>query len=324
LHQIAFDGLGGESIEQSCVKSLEQFLKECTDVAVCVSTSEEHFSEILNKTDKNVHSRLSHIDGPEKIDFSERPVAALKKKSKSSISMAIHAVKNGDCKAILSFGHTGAAVASAQLQLGLIPGVSKAGLAALMPTTSGYGILMDVGANLNCKPIHLFQYGLMADVYASRIFKIKKPRIGLLNVGAEKEKGDAFLKETYTLFEKSEINFVGNVEGAQVFDGSIDAVICNGITGNMLLKSSESLAKMLIEEFRMKSAAMSHDVVDQLAKSYDPDSVGASRLLGVEGLVLIGHGNAGEQAIYSGLKSAYNEIVMGLQPAIYERLAPDE
>ncbi len=324
MHNIAFDGLGGECIQKNCPKALQKFLTKVTDVRIGVATFKNHYDVILSEVDKNLHSRLFFLDGPEKIDFSESPVAALKKKTKSSVSVAVRAVKSGECESLLSFGHTGAAVASAQLQLGLIPGVSKAGLAALMPNRSGCGILMDVGANLNCKPIHLFHYGLMADVYARRILKIAKPKIGLLNVGAEKSKGDVFLRETYECFEKGELNFVGNVEGGQVFDGTIDVVICNGITGNMLLKSSESLAQMLINEFREKVGIAKSEVMDKLANAYDPDSVGASRLLGVAGLVLIGHGNAGEHAIYSGLKSVYNEIVMGLQPAIYERLAPQE
>lgn len=324
MHNIAFDGLGGDCIKENCPRAIQKFISEIPDVKIGVATSKEHFNVILDEVDKKLHDRLFFLDGPEKIDFSESPVAALKKKINSSVSVAVQAVKNGRCEGFLSFGHTGAAVVSAQLQLGLIPGVSKAGLAALMPNQSGCGILMDVGANLNCKPIHLFHYGLMADVYARRILKIEKPKIGLLNVGAEKSKGDTFLRETYDCFEKGELNFIGNVEGGQVFDGTIDVVICNGITGNMLLKASESLAQMLIKVFREKMGAVEQEIMDKLANTYDPDSVGASRLLGVQGLVLIGHGNAGEQAIYSGLKSVYNEIVMGLQPAIYERLAPQE
>jgi phosphate acyltransferase len=324
VHNIAFDGLGGECIEKSCPVAIERFLKENSDVSVSIATKKSSYESILQQINESVHSRLTFLDGPEKIEFSESPVAALKKKTKSSVSVAIDALKEGKSQAILSFGHTGAAVASAQLKLGLIPGVSKAGLAALMPNKSGFGILMDVGANLNCKPIHLFHYGLMADVYAKRILKIVSPKVGLLNVGAEKTKGDVFLRETYQCFEKGELNFIGNVEGGQVFDGTVDVVICNGITGNMLLKSSESLAKLLIGEFKGLSSTNHDSNMEKLSQSYDPDSVGASRLLGVKGLVLIGHGNAGHQAVYSGLKSVYNEMVMGLQPAIYKRLALHE
>ncbi|MBF0196125.1 MAG: phosphate acyltransferase [Planctomycetes bacterium] len=330
MAKIALDGLGGEAIEHHVAGALQSFLASEPEAQICIATSEEHFKQICSKLQKDFCERVELLNGPEKIGFNESPVQALKQKKNSSIGAAVQAVAEGECFALVSFGHTGATVAASQLQLGLLSGVSRAGLAAIVPNRGGYGLLMDVGANLNCKPEHLYQYALMADLYCRHGLAIPEPRVGLLNIGSERQKGDSFLKTTHDLFLQGDFHFVGNVEGGQIFDGSVDVVICTGVTGNMLLKSAESLANMLFESIREKLFAneTQDDVssrarwlISSLASKHDPDSRGASRLLGVKGLVLIGHGNAGEEAIISALSSAYREMRMGLQPAISKRLA---
>lgn len=326
--RIALDGLGGEVVPSECSAALSDFLRQNQRAVVCLATSASHFTEVQTKLDPKYQSRCEWIPADSCIEFDESPVAAIKNKKNNSISVATEALQQERTQALVSFGHTGAAVAAARLKLGLIEGVSCAGLAAIIPNRHGFGLLMDVGANLVCRPEQLYQFALMADVYSQKSLGIASPRIGLLNIGAEASKGDSSLKATRELFEKGDFNFLGNVEGGQIFDGAADVVICSGMIGNMILKSAESLANMLFESLVEKlqhagdewSNARTRWVISSLASRHDPDSRGASRLLGVRGLVLIGHGNARREAICSALHHAADEIELGLQAAIQVRL----
>jgi glycerol-3-phosphate acyltransferase PlsX len=326
--RIALDGLGGEVVPSECLAALSEFLNQNQKAVVCLATTSEHFQKIQSELDSKYHSRCEWIPADNCIEFDESPVAAIKNKKNSSIAVATDALHKEEVQALVSFGHTGAAVAAARLKLGLIEGVSCAGLAAIIPNKHGFGLLMDVGANLVCRPEQLYQFALMADVYSKKSLGIPSPRIGLLNIGSEASKGDASLQATRELFEKADFNFLGNVEGGQIFDGAADVVVCSGMIGNMILKSAESLANMLFESLVEKlkhsgdhwSNARTRWVISSLASKHDPDSRGASRLLGVRGLVLIGHGNARREAICSALHRASDEIELGLQAAMQVRL----
>lgn len=327
--RIALDGLGGEVVPEECSEALFEFLTHNANAVVCLATTAEHFKFVQMNLSLDLQSRLEWIEADSRINFDESPVSAVKQKKNSSISVAMDALRRKDVQAVVSFGHTGAAVAAARLKLGLIEGASCAGLAAIIPNRNGFGLLMDVGANLICRPEQLFQFALMADVYSQLSLGIMNPRIGLLNIGSENSKGDASLKATRELFEQGDFNFLGNVEGGQVFDGGADVVICSGMVGNMILKSAESLANMLFESFkeRLESSldqwqtTKASWVISSLASRHDPESRGASRLLGVQGLVLIGHGNARKEAICSALQRAEQELILGLQDAMKARLA---
>lgn len=325
---IAFDGLGGEAVAKECHVAIEIFLNDHRDACISLATTAQAFEVLREKLPESLWPRLLHLEALDRVEFDEAPVQALRKKEKTSIEVAVDAVTRGQSQAVVSFGHTGAAVVSAQLQLGLAEGVERAGLAAILPNAKGRGLLMDVGANLKCRPEHLLQYGRMADVYGRSVMGMAAPRIGLLNVGEEPGKGDDRLQQSYRLLkEKADFNFVGNVEGSQVFDGTVDAVICNGLEGNMVLKSAEALANMLFESIRERLdgeeglSQRAKWTISSLAARHDPDSQGASRLLGVNGLVLIGHGNARREAILSALESVREELQSGLQPALMGRLS---
>ena len=327
--RIALDGLGGEVVPTECSAAIAEFLSQNQRATVCLATTSSHFEEVQSKLKPEHQSRCEWIAADSCIEFDESPVSAIKNKKNSSISVATDALREEKVQALVSFGHTGAAVAAARLKLGLMEGASCAGLAAIIPNRHGFGLLMDVGANLVCKPEQLYQFALMADVYSQKSLGVPAPRIGLLNIGSEASKGDASLKATHELFEKGDFNFLGNVEGGQIFDGAADVVICSGMVGNMILKSNESLANMLFETLVEKlqhsgdqwSNARTRWVISSLASKHDPDSRGASRLLGVRGLVLIGHGNARREAICSALHRAADEIELGLQAAMQVRLA---
>ncbi len=327
--RIALDGLGGEAVPEECTAAISEFFKENSKAIVCLATTAEHFKKVKSNLPADQQTRLEWIEADCRVEFEESPVAAIKSKKQSSISVATDALQNQHAQALVSFGHTGAAVAAARLKLGLLPGASTAGLAAIIPNRNGFGLLMDVGANLSCKPEQLYQFALMADVYSQKSLGIEKPRIGLLNIGSEATKGDTSLQATRELFQKGDFHFLGNVEGGQVFDGAADVIVCSGMTGNMILKSAESLANMLFESLKEKlehsdsswSNTKTRWVISSLASRHDPESRGASRLLGVRGLVLIGHGNARREAICSALHRAAQELELGLQATMEARLA---
>jgi glycerol-3-phosphate acyltransferase PlsX len=328
--RIALDGLGGEAVPAECWWAIGDFLKKNNEAIVVLATGDVHFAQVMDHLDVDLRSRLRYAAAHQRVDFDESPVKALKAKPHSSIAVAVNEMSEGRCEAVVSFGHTGAAVVAAQLKLGLLPCVQRSGLGAIVPNAKGFGLLMDVGANLKSRPEHLLQYGVMADVYCQSALGIQNPRVGLLNVGEEPGKGDERLQATYDMFcSKGDFNFVGNVEGGQIFDGSVDAIICNGLEGNMVLKAAESLANMLFHsiEDRLSSELLGEQdqrtkwAISSVAARHDPDARGASRLLGVQGLVLIGHGNARREAILSALESARSEVELGLQPALMGRLA---
>jgi glycerol-3-phosphate acyltransferase PlsX len=329
--RIALDGLGGEVVAQESPFAIQKFLERHSDVELVLATTKDLYDtlkiNLFKSSGEKVASRLHFVEAKDRIDFHESPVKAVRSKPQCSIVQAVDEVCHDRCGAVVSFGHTGAAVVAAQWKLGLLPGVARSGLGAILPNAKGFGLLMDVGANLKCRAEHLFQYGVMADVYCQWALGLDRPRIGLLNVGEEPGKGDELLQSTYELLkERADFCFVGNVEGGQIFDGSVDAILCNGIEGNMVLKSAEGLANMLFESISERledgeDGKKTKWVVSSVASRHNPDARGASRLLGVNGLVLIGHGNARREAILSALESARREIELGLQPALAGRLA---
>lgn len=328
--KIILDGLGGEKVEEESVPAVRRFLENSKCETLAVATHESHYKKLSDSMPLELKERLTWIPANEKIGFDENPIRAIRSKENSSIRVALNAIKHEGYEAVVSFGHTGATVAGARLYLGYIRGVDKAGLGAIVPNRNGFGLLMDVGANLQCRPENLLQYANMADLYCSQVMGIKKPRIGLLNVGEEESKGDPTLVEAHRLFKSGRFHFVGNVEGGQVFDGSVDAVITNGITGNIVLKSAESLANVLFESLEKKlkeeqmnqfSLGKTQWLISSMASRHNPDSRGACRLLGVKGLVLIGHGNARSESIYSALMTARHECDVGLQAALGKRLS---
>ncbi len=318
---LALDGLGGERVSRDCPRAIASFLKRNPDtqlLLVADATTHQLTREHLDKADL---PRLQWTECNEKVGMSDAPVEALKRCPRSSIALCIEALKNNQVHAVLSFGHTGATVAAAQLKLGRLPGVERPGLAALLPNRNGTTLLMDVGANLQSKSSHLLQYGVMASAYLNSVLKLENPRIGLLNVGEEKEKGDRTLTLAHQLMTEYCPGFIGNVEGYQIFDGSVDGVICSGITGNIVLKACESLASLLMDALIHETTEAYTEDLHHFIDRHKADSTGACRLLGISGNVCIGHSNARGEAIHSALETTLRETRVGLQSALIERLA---
>ena len=238
---------------------------------------------------------------------------ALRRKRESSIVRALGLVKKGEAQAMISMGNTGAAVAGAVFLLGMIKGIRRPGICVVYPSLKGACALIDVGANIHCKPVQLFQYGLMAANYMEYVLKVENPRVGIVNIGEEDEKGTGLIKETHALFEKSSLNFIGNIEGQHILLGKCDVIVCDGFVGNVILKTSEgfgSYLKVTLENYFRKETGgqlekdMGQKILKDVIARLDYAEYGAATLLGVNGSVFIGHGRSDSRAISNALKMA--------------------
>ena len=281
---------------------------------------------------------ISVVHAPEMLTMHDKGddlvMKARHKDSKNSMAVGYDLVKNGEADAFVTAGNTGAAMVTALFRLGRIRGVDRPALAPPFPTASGYCIILDIGANPDCKPENLLQFGIMGSVYAERVRGVKSPRVGLISNGEEAGKGSELVKGAYPLLEKANINFVGNLEGKEVFGGHADVAVTDGFTGNVLLKSTEAVAKLIIEKMResikgggplaMIGGLLVKPALGKIKKLLDPSEEGAAPLLGVNGLVFIGHGrsdaNAMKNAIRVAKEAAESKVLDAMKSAIEESL----
>jgi phosphate acyltransferase len=263
----------------------------------------------------------------EVVGMEESPAVAIRRKKDSSISRAVELVKNGEADAVFSAGSTGAAVAASTLKLRTLEGVDRAAIACVMPTPGTPFVLLDAGATTDCTPKILAQFAVMGSVYSQEIVGAENPRIGLLSVGTEDSKGNETTKETFKLLEKSGLNFVGNVEAHDLFEGKVDVVVCDGFVGNVVLKTSESVAhtigRWLKEEFtrnplRMLGALLLKPALDLIRKRSDPAMYGGAPLLGVNGICIIGHGVSNARAVCNGIRVAAEAVAHKLNLLIVD------
>ncbi|MDP2912453.1 MAG: phosphate acyltransferase PlsX [Candidatus Omnitrophota bacterium] len=258
-------------------------------------------------------NKISIIHAPERIAMHDPAALSVRRKRQSSIVVGIELLKRGEADGFVSAGNTGAVVCATTLSLRLLPGIEKPGIAVVYPTLTGTAIIIDVGANINPKPMHLFQYGIMADAYSKYILHKPNPVIGLLNVGQEETKGTDFAKEAHALLSESKLNFIGNIEGRDIYAGAADIVLCDGFVGNVILKISESvidtIVKLLKQEIKTSivatlGAAMASNAFNELKKKMDYSEYGGAPLLGVDGRCIISHGSSNPKAIKNAIKVA--------------------
>lgn len=278
---------------------------------------------------------ITLVHAPEMLTMNDKGMAlvlkAKRKETKNSMAIGMDYLIRGEAQAFVTMGNTGAAVATAYFRMGVIPGVERPGLAALFPTRTGFCLVMDVGANPECKPENLVQFARMGAVYVHKVRGVANPRVGLLSNGEEAGKGNQLVKDTYPLLEKSGLNFVGNVEGKELFGGEADVVVMDGFTGNIVLKSSEAVAKLLLDTVRDKIAngpltaklggLLVRPTLRSIRQMLDPEEEGAAPLLGVKELVFIGHGRSGPLAVKSAIRVARTAIQNGVQATIRESIA---
>lgn len=267
------------------------------------------------------------------IDMTDH-IEEVRQKKDNSMAVGMQLVKEGKAQAFVTAGNTGMAMYYAKKIFNNIPGVIRPSLTAIFPVRGGHCVILDIGANAECRPEFLVQFAVLGSIYAEKMLGIKNPRIGLLANGEEAGKGNELVKQTYPLLSTAGLNFIGNVEGKEVFGGQVDVVVTDGFTGNVFLKASESVSKFmteLLKENLMKSfstkmgALLAKPAFDQLKKTMDPAEVGAAPLLGIDGLVFVGHGRSDDRAIVSAIRGARQAVeanlLDSLRQAIQTRLS---
>src|SRR5471030_128311 len=255
--------------------------------------------------------RVKIIHTTEVVEMDDKPVVALRKKKDSSIARAAELVRDGEADAVVSLGNTGGIFAAATFKVGRIPGVDRGCIATVIPRQSNEFVLLDAGANVECKPLHLAQFAVMGSVYSREVLKKKNPRVGILSIGTEDSKGNELTLGAFKLCKKLDLNFIGNVEGHDLFKDHVDVVVCDGFVGNIVLKTCESLASAMFSMLKRELTAnprsqigafLAKDAFHAIRKRMDPEAYGGAPLLGFNGMVFKAHASARERAIASALR----------------------
>lgn len=310
---VAVDGMGGDFAPSAVVDGCVQAVKE-VGANIIITGPEELIKKELDKY-QYPKDKISILHAEEVINTNESPVMAIRKKKDSSLVKALQLVKDNKADAVISAGSTGAFMAGATLIVGRIKGIDRIALSPIMPGKNGAFMVSDAGANVDCKPEYLIQFALMGKIYFENILKIENPKVGLVNIGAEAEKGNELTKAAYKLLEDTDFNFIGNVEPRDISNGDVDILICDGFVGNTVLKMYEGVAlnvfKMLKEEilksFTAKIGAFFlSPVFKSLKKKLDYSEYGGSPFLGSKGICIKAHGSSDSKAFKNAIKQAVN------------------
>ena len=261
--------------------------------------------------------RIKVVHASEVLTMDDKPVLALRKKRDCSIVRTVELLKEGKADAIISPGNTGGVVAASTIKLRPLPGVDRPGIAAVIPAPRNEFVLIDAGANIECRPFHLLQYALMGSIYSQEILGYEKPRVGVLSVGTEDVKGNELTLETFQLCKQVDLNFIGNVEGNDLFSNRVDVVVCDGFVGNIVLKTCESLANTMFDwlkseltktPVRQAGAYLARSAFRTIKRRVDPEIHGGAPLLGLNGTVMIAHGSSRERAIMNAIRVATEAV----------------
>ncbi len=322
--KIAIDAMGGDFGPYPIVEGTLLALKERRFEAVLVGDPQKISALIPDEFKK----RVKIVSADDVIDMSDAATDALKRKE-SSIYKAVDLVRSKEADAVVSAGHSGATMSLATLRIGRLKNVSRPAIATLMPTSKNRkSLVLDVGANVDCKPEHLFEFAVMGEAYAKSVLNNPSPKIGLLSNGEEESKGNELTKQTFELMKKLP-GFIGNVEGNNIFDGSVDVIVCDGFTGNIVLKTAEGVAQTIggfMKEqikrspIRMAGALLMKKVFRALKKEIDYSEYGGAPLIGVKGCTIISHGKSTPKAIKNAIFQAIGYVESGVNDSIEKRL----
>jgi len=324
--KIAIDAMGGDFGPEPIIEGVVQALEEKKFLPILVGKKDE----ILSLLPPFYTDKVQIVEASDVIDMSDSATDALKRKD-SSIYKAVELVRDGRADAVVSAGHSGATMTTATLRIGRLPGISKPGLATLMPSiTVNKTLVLDVGSVTDCKPLNLFQFGAMGEAYAEKILGIRTPKVGLLANGSEDSKGNELTKATFPLLKELK-GFVGNVEGKDIFNGKVNVVVCDGFTGNILLKTSEGVVTTvfdLMKQHIRKSLPakigafmMKKKVFVNMKKQVDKDEYGGAPLLGLKGCAIISHGSSSPKAIKNAIFQAMSYVESDVNSAIEKLLS---
>ena len=306
---IAVDAMGGDNAPEVVVHGAIQACDEldCKIILVGDSTA---ISRHFNSTEREMVT-IHHCC--EVVEMAESPIKAYRDKKDSSIRVAFDLLKTGKADAVVSAGNSGATMVAGIIASGKIEGVERPGLATVLPGDEGDVVVIDVGGNVDCRPVHLYQFGIMAEAFAASCLGIKDPRIGLLNIGEEPGKGNDLVKAAYELFNNSPLNFYGNIEGRDILSGNVQVVVCDGFVGNVVLKLSEGLAESITARFFNGLAEIADDVLEkgflkEFKATLDYAQYGGAPVLGINAVCFVCHGHSSEKAIKNAIRMAYNYV----------------
>ena len=331
LVKVVVDAMGGDLAPVEPVKAAVEAVKERKDILVILTGQEEVIHSELKKYQDYPTDRIQVVNATEVIETAEPPVFAIRKKKDSSIVVGLKMVKEQKADAFVSSGSTGAVLVGGQVLVGRSKGVERPPLAPLIPTAKGVSLLIDCGANVDARPSHLVQFAKMGSVYMENVVGIKNPRVAIVNIGAEEEKGNALVKETFPLLKECEdINFVGSIEAREIPHGGADVIVCEAFVGNVILKLYEGLSSTLIGVIKaglmsnLKSkigAALALPSLKKTLKAFDASQYGGAPLLGLNGLVVKTHGSSRAKEITNSIYQCVTFREENINEIIKERVA---
>ena len=328
--KIAVDAMGGDFAPQSIVEGAVLAARE-HGVPVVLVGDEKIVRQEVAKYPGTDSLPLTYVHASEAVGMDESPLTPIRKKKDSSIKVAFDLLKEGDASAVVSAGNSGAVMATAVFLLEKL--VDRPAIGTIFPTLKGWTIMLDGGANVDCKPSHLVQFALMGEAYAQYILKKDRPRVGLLSNGEEESKGNELIRETHAILKTSSIGYIGPVEGRDIFNGRADVVICDGFVGNAVLKICEGLAEAIGSMIRQEIQGsiwgkigylFAHKAVGHIKKKLDYSEYGGAPLLGVDGVVIIGHGRSTPKAMKNAIRIAHEYAQISLPKLLLRNLEENQ
>ncbi len=331
---IAVDAMGGDHGPEVVVRGAVEAAME-SRLSVTLVGDREAIDRELHGNDAGGRVTVFHCD--QAVGMDEPPLKAVRSKHRASIRVAFDLVRRNEADAVVSAGNSGATFAAGLLLLGKVKGVERPALASIFPGRRGEVLLIDVGANVDCRPVHLLQFGVMGQAFASACLGMKDPKVGLLSIGEEGEKGNEQVRSAHRLFRESGLAFAGNVEGRDLFSGEVPVVVCDGFVGNVTLKVSEGMSEtvafMLREELRKSTAGrlavmLGRPAMERLRRTLDYETYGGAPILGINGVGLVCHGSSSARAVKNAVKRAAEYVSNNFQDKLARRLselaAPEE
>ena len=328
--RIAVDAMGGDNAPVEVVKGCIRALERDKRLRLIIVGKEENIRDILGGGQTE---RISIVNAAQVISAEDAPVEAIRKKKDSSMVVGMDLVKRKEAGAFISAGNTGALLAGALFRIGRIKGIDRPALAPVLPTLRGGAMLIDAGANAECKPVNLLQFGMMGSAYMKGVLGVQNPRVALVNIGTEQGKGKALTKEAYALLEKSALNFIGNIEARSIPEGAADVLVCDGFVGNVILKLTEGLAMSLFSQLKAEftanaasklAAAVLKPGLKKLKDRMDYKQYGGAPLLGIAGGCIKAHGSSDALAIENAIMQAARFIENKVEQTITENVKTED
>ncbi|PKY10011.1 phosphate acyltransferase [Acidithiobacillus marinus] len=335
MPHIAVDAMSGDSGPSTVIPAIKDLVAHHPEVTFHLVGDSSTLQAELQRLHLQDHERIQLHHASQVVGMDEAPSQALRGKRDSSMHVAIALLRDGHADAVVSAGNTGALMAMGKVFLRTIPGIDRPAIAAFLPTTTGRFLALDLGANVDCHPEHLLQFAVMGSILAERVMGVPKPRVGLLNIGSEEIKGNEQVKEASLLLRAARLNFIGNVEGSDIYRGVADVVVCDGFVGNVALKTSEGLATMISHEMRASytqglygklAYLVNRPILQRLRKRLDSRQYNGATLLGLNGIVIKSHGNADRyafaRAVEVAIAEAKHRLTLHIAEVIQDNLDP--